>query len=232
MKKIAWLVILFVLLGVSNAFCESRIISDTTHKLGLGLKLENVYANSFSFKERNADRKNGMLIGAFLDYGITRWLSLELAYSSSLNEEIEDTTIGVKLADLKISPLTFSVKLRYISKDPEEYKWIVPYLILGLGYYNVDADVSDRYQAYNSPNETDLDFDSGFGWHAGLGVAFFLNDKVSMNVEGRYFQFDSKVKETQYNPELNISSSYDENVNISAWQIGVGLQFYFDLFRD
>jgi outer membrane protein W len=227
MKKYMAGILAFIFVITGSVCFSQEVVSDTTGKIGLGLKISNMSTGAENFKDRELDKENGIMIGGSLSYGVNRWFSLELAYEGTLQREERDDTLGVKMADIDIYPLTFSMQFRYITDDPNMYKWMVPYLTLGVGYYFVSGDMASEYKNYNAPNETKLDFDGGWGWHIGGGIDMFATNYFALGLEGRYFWAQSSIEETQYNPTFDVRSTQKEDVNWDGWMVGVNLKFFF-----
>ena len=226
LKKIIVLLSVLSFCIVSSAIAQ-KPISDISNRFGLSLRLNNISPDLDSYKHRTLDEENQIMFGGALIYGINSWLSCELAFDGSSSIEIKDKTYNVKLADLQVYPLTFSLQFRYISKSPEIYKWIVPYATVGLGYYFAKGDEASEYKTYNTPNKVSIDFDGGFGWHIGVGMDFFATKNLAIGIEGRYFKTSITIDEKQENPILNIVNSTERDIDMDGWIAGVNIKFFF-----
>jgi len=208
-------------------YSYAQPISDTTGKIGIGLRVNGMTTTSDTYKGRDIDKKDQAMFGVSLSYGVNSWLSLEAAFDGSLNTKLKDNTLGIDLATINVYPLTFSAQLRYITKNPEFYNWIVPYLTFGFGYYFVSGDVSSEYKAEYYPNDVKLDFDGGWGGHVGIGTDIFASKTIAVGFEARYFWASGSIKETITNPILNASTTHKENFDLDSWMLGINIKFFF-----
>ncbi len=219
------MVVFCVWVGVGTVMAQP--ISDTTGKLGLALRGSVMTTSSSTYKGRDIDRDNQGLLGLAVSYGVKRWLSLEAAFDGSFSTEIKDNTLGMKLANMHIYPLTFSAQLRYITPNQDFYDWIVPYLTFGVGYYFVSGNVAREYQVYNAPNSVDLDFDGGFGGHIGIGTDIFARKNLAIGFEARYFWASATIKEKVSSPALNITQIHEEDIDLDSWMLGISVKVFF-----
>ena len=211
----------------NNKFGEKKPVSDVTGKIGLSIRISNISPDLDSYKNRDLDGDDELMWGVSLIYGINRWMSCELAFDTSSDIEIKDKTYNVKLTDLDLYPLTLSFKFKYISTSPDIYQWMVPYVIVGAGYYFANGDADSEYKSYHTPNKVSLDIDGDFGWHAGGGIDFFINKNIALGIEGRYFNTSISIEEKQHNPILNINTSSDKDVDIDGWIFGANIKYFF-----
>ena len=217
---------------------------DITNRLGIGArfmwlapKKETHFDNLIQMQSGKLEGKS--MFGGTLTYGVSRWLSLEVAFDNSLNADLNDNVLDIKIASVRVYPLTLSAQLRYLA-PPEYYTWMVPYLTFGFGRYFIDCDVSREYKMYEAPNpplirNIEVDMDNTWGGHIGGGLDIFLSEKIAFNFEFRYFWADSDIHERIILRDINTNTIiYQERrsdkIDLDSWMVGVGIKFYFGPF--
>ena len=234
MKKFVALGILvsFFLIGLNHLWAQ-----DITNKVGVGARFMWLSPRTDSYLGDKGDLEGKSMFGGTLTYGINKWLSIELAFDYSLRtnlkrvigREISGVEKWVKVAKVRVYPLTLSAQLRYLA-PPEYYTWMVPYLTFGFGRYFVDCDVSKEYKDYYSPWRVKVDMKSAWGGHIGGGFDIFVSKNIAFNFEFRYFWADSDICET-LKIDNTIPSPYPRKgeIDLDSWMVGVGIKFYFGL---
>ena len=257
MKKFVALGILvsFFLIGLNHLWAQ-----DITNKVGVGARFMWLSPRTDSYLGDKGDLEGKSMFGGTLTYGINKWLSIELAFDYSLRtnlkrvigREISGVEKWVKVAKVRVYPLTLSAQLRYLA-PPEYYTWMVPYLTFGFGRYFVDCDVSKEYKDYYSPWRVKVDMKSA--WVGNIGWVFeivflkiiekekeeffpvpsFIHEKLvkflkTKGIEKLYaHQVEGleKLKEG----ENTIPSPYPRKgeIDLDSWMVGVGIKFYFGL---
>ncbi len=232
MKKLmAFTTLILVFLFGSNQLWAQ----DITNNIGIGARFMWLGPQTENYFGDKADLEGKSMFGGTLTYGVSRWLSLEVAFDSSLKTDLEKV-IGieaevekwVKVADVRVYPLTFSGQLRYIA-GPEFYTWIVPYATFGFGRYFVDCDVAKEYKDHKGTEEVEIDIDDAWGGHLGGGFDIFLHKNIAFNFEFRYFWAESDIRE-RITLDTVFSEEKSGKMDLDSWMVGVGIKFYFGLF--
>jgi len=208
---------------------------DITNNIGIGARFMWLKPQMDTYLEHDAELKGKSMFGGTLTYGVTRWFSIEVAFDSSLKTDLMDKILDVKLADVRVYPLTFSGQLRYIA-GPEYYTWLVPYATFGFGRYFVDCDVAKEYKEYEvSPGvtkEVEIDVDDAWGGHVGAGFDIFASKNIALNFEFRYFWAESDIRETlKIAGEVPFPYPRSGKMDLDSWMVGAGIKFYFGLTR-
>jgi len=208
-----------------SGLAGAQTIPDTSHKVGVGFRVNGILPSEDTFFDHELDTKNQVMLGASVSYGVNEWLTLEAAFDYSLDIDLKDETDNVKIGKINVYPLTFSAQLRYLTKNPQYYTWMVPYITLGFGYYFVDGDVAGEYKKHWG-NEVNLDFDGAWGGHVGLGIDFFASERLAVGFEARYFWASGDVERTVDTPVGPAKKEVDYDLN--SWMIGANIKYYFD----
>ena len=117
-------------------------------------------------------------------YKFNRYVAAELAfdYLPGFKWDVATRVGGTPLSGemtVDVTAWTLAVKI-----SPFDLQKVRPYFVIGGGIMNASADVSASipgYSASASDDETDL------CGKIGLGVDFFVTDRVSLGLEGAYF---------------------------------------------
>ncbi len=239
MKKL----MVFTMLTLVFLFGSNQLwAQDITNNIGIGARFMWLGPQTDTYFDDKADLEGKSMFGGTLTYGVSRWLSLEVAFDASLKTDLEKV-IGeeagvekwVKVADVRVYPLTFSGQIRYIA-GPEFYTWIVPYATFGFGRYFVDCDVAKEYKEYEVPpgvtKEVKTDVDDAWGGHLGGGFDIFVHKNIAFNFEFRYFWAESDIREETIiiYPDYIYSEKKSGEMDLDSWMVGVGIKFYFGLF--
>lgn len=210
---------------------------DITNNIGIGARFMWLGPQMDTYFEHDAELQEKSMFGGTLTYGVTRWFSIEIAFDSSLKTDlidkilVKDNIPGVKIADVRVYPLTVSGQLRYIA-GPEFYTWIVPYATFGFGRYFVDCDVAKEYKEEHVPWDVKVHMDDAWGGHVGAGFDIFASKNIAFNFEFRYFWAESDIYETIEMEGVETPSPYPKSggMNLDSWMVGGGIKFYFGLF--
>ncbi len=215
---------------------------DITNRLGIGArfmwlapKKETHFDNLIQMQSGKLEGKS--MFGGTLTYGVSRWLSLEVAFDNSLNTDLNDKVLDIKIATVRVYPLTFSAQLRYIA-PPEYYTWMVPYLTFGFGRYFISCNTSKEYKEHEAPKppvvrDIKVDMDSTWGGHIGGGMDIFLSKNIALTFEFRYFWADSDIHERiilRSNDTIIYQERRSDRIDLDSWMVGAGIKFYFGLF--
>ncbi len=91
-----------------------------------------------------------------------------------------------------------------------------PYLVGGGGYYYTKIDFSESLENLGFKDRTERTF----GWHAGGGLEFPINEHVALNADVRYIFMDSEFGEEG-------TTHLDEDRSADGWVATGALMFYF-----
>ncbi len=124
-------------------------------------------------------------------------------------------------------PISLTLQFRWISKKPEELKWIVPYASIGGGYYFLDLEEKSALINYWASRGVgiDLEIDDAFFVHAGGGIEIFLTDHIALNFDARYTWAEADIDETRITGLA--AQELGESINLNSTYLGGGFKFFF-----
>jgi outer membrane protein W len=231
MKRLyLFLVLFFFVVGFSAiSWAEGFLPLDGS--IGFGARLYGVFPKNDSFQPPGEPRQKldfhneagGEVNGT---YRFLEYFALEggVGYTQF---NMKNKTLGVKWATIEAIPIFATLQFRWISRKPEELKWIVPYAAIGGGYYFLEIEERDALRSVLLPLVgIDLEIDDTFFFHVGGGFDIFLTRQLALNFEGRYAWAKTDIDETQTDAFGN-SRTLGDTINLNAAFIGTGFKFYF-----
>ena len=147
--------------------------------------------------------KSGRAITLHYNYYFNNWLAADagLLLSGKTLEESSEDIVGAYRTNIQTQALLLGVKPRYRLESPYEF-----YGRLGLQYWRTELEV-EEYFGTGIPGGTDSAKDTGYGYYASIGGAYYATEKVLLQIEFRYMeQLDVFEGESQYPFDLAITS--------------------------
>ena len=160
----------------------------------------------------NDDFKSGRALTVHYSYYLKDWIAADaglLVTGKTLDESRKDI-VGDYRASLQTTSILLGIKPRY--------KFSTPYEIfgrLGLQYWQTELEVEEYFNNV-IPEGKSTATDSGTGYYASLGGAYYVAENVVLQLElSRFTQLDVFAGE----------SNYPFDLTITALSFGVGYQF-------
>jgi outer membrane protein W len=231
MKRLYLFVVLFFFVVGFSAISWAEGFLPLDGSIGFGARLYGVFPKNDSFQPtgqplQKLDFDNEVGGELNVTYRFLKYLAVEggIGYTQL---DIENKNWGVNWATIEAFPIFTTLQFRWISRKPEELKWIVPYAAIGGGYYILEIEERSELRAYYLPTVgVDLEIDDTFFFHAGGGFDIFLTKQIALNFEGRYAWAKTDIDETQTDAFGN-SRTLGDTINLNAAFIGAGFKFYF-----
>lgn len=231
MKRLYLLVVpFFLIVGLSAvSWAEGRL--PLQGSLGFGARVYGVFPKGDTFQPAGAPRQkldfdNGVGGELNVTYRFLKYLAVEggIGYTEIA---VDNKTLGVKWATIDAVPIFATLQFRWVSRKPEELKWIVPYAAIGGGFYVLDIEERSELRGYWSSRgvAVDLEIDHTFFFHLGGGFDIFLTKNVAINFEARYAWSQTDIDE-RLNDGVTILERGD-TINLNAAFVGTGFKFYF-----
>jgi len=231
MKRLCLLVVsLFLIIGLSAvSWAEGRL--PLQGSLGFGARIYGAFPKGDSFQPAGQPRQkfdfdNEVGGEVNVTYRFLKYLAVEggIGYTQL---GIENKTIGVDWAAIQAVPIFATLQFRWVSRKPEELKWIVPYACIGGGYYVLGIEERSELRSYwiSRGVGVDLEIDDTFFFHLGGGFDAFLTKNLAFNFEARYSWARTDIDE-RLNDGVTILERGD-TINLNAAFVGAGLKFYF-----
>jgi outer membrane protein W len=194
--------------------------------IGFGARVYGAFPKGDRFLGQKLDFEDGVGGEVNVTYRFLKYFALEggVGYTEI---DVRNKTLGVKWAKIDMLPIYAALQLRWISKKPEELKWIVPYASIGGGYYMLDIEEKSGLRNFWLPLGigANLDIDDTFFFQLGGGFDIFLTDHFALNIDGRYAWAKTDIDET-LSTGL-ISRTLGDTINLNAAFIAGGFKFYF-----
>lgn len=135
---------------------------------GVGYAWENFDTDDLDNLGLNVDVDDSWGFNLFVGYRLMRYFALEGNYNW-----YDDFKVDVNGFNFDVGIWTLMLDLK--AMVPVYNDRLVPYVRLGGGYMSADADMSG----------TDFD-ENDFAWNLGAGADYFVTDKVSLGLDGKY----------------------------------------------
>jgi outer membrane protein W len=226
MKRVTLSVVLFLMVVGCSTISWAEGYLPLEGSIGFGARVYGVFPQSDSFLAQDLEFENGLGGEVFVSYRFLRCFALEggVGYTEI---DVKNDTLGVGWAKIDMLPIFAALQLRWISKKPEELKWIVPYASIGGGYYVLDIEEKSGLRNFwlRDGVGVDLEIDDTFFFQLGGGFDIFLTDHLVFNLDARYSWADMDIDERK-SDGVNIRVLGD-TVDFDAVFIAAGLKFYF-----
>ena len=215
----------FFIVGLSAvSWAEGRL--PLQGSLGFGARVYGVFPESNNFRGQDLyfNREAGGEVN--LTYRFLKYFALEAGVGyTKLN--VENETLNVNWAAIQAVPISATLQFRWVSRKPEELKWIVPYACIGGGYYVLDIEERSELRGYwiSRGVGVDLKIDDTFFFHLGGGLDIFLTKNLAFNFEARYSWAETDIDE-RLNDGVTILERGD-TIKLNAAFVGTGFKFYF-----
>ena len=160
----------------------------------------------------NDEFKSGKALAVHYDYFLKPWLAADIGLylSDKTLEQSREDIVGNYRTSIQFQAILLGVKPRYRFENPYEV-----FSRLGLQYWRTELEV-EEYFGTGIPGGTDSAKDTGFGYYASIGGAYYATENVLLQIELRYMeQLDVFEGKTQYPFDLAISS----------FSFGIGYRF-------
>lgn len=160
----------------------------------------------------NDEFKSGKALAIHYDYFLKPWLAADIGLylSDKTLEQSREDIVGNYRTSVQSQAILLGAKPRYRFESPYEV-----YSRLGLQYWRTELEV-EEYFGPGIPGGTDSAKDTGFGYYASIGGAYYATENVLVQIEIRYMeQLDVFEGESQYPFDLTITS----------FSFGIGYRF-------
>lgn len=224
MKRLCLFAVLFFLIvGLSAvSWAEGRL--PLQGSLGYGARAYAVFPKGDSFLGQDLDFDNEIGGEVNVTYRFLKYLALEGAVGYT-KIDVENEALGVKWATIEAIPISATLQFRWVSRKPDELKWIVPYVCIGGGYSILNIEERSEFRRARAPATVELEVDDALFFHLGGGLDIFLTKNLALNLEARYSWAKMDIDETQ--SVGGTSQTLGERINLNAASIGAGFKFYF-----
>jgi opacity protein-like surface antigen len=151
----------------------------------------------------NDEFKSGKALAVHYDYFLKPWLAADIGLYLSYKtlEQSREDIVGNYRTSIQSQAILLGVKPRYRFENPYEV-----FSRLGLQYWRTELEV-EEYFGTGIPGGTDSAKDTGYGYYASIGGAYYATEKVLLQIEFRYMeQLDVFEGESQYPFDLAITS--------------------------
>jgi len=226
MKRLYLVVVLFFFVVGFSAISWAEGYLPLQGSIGVGARVYGVFPKGTRFLGQKLDFDNEIGGEINVTYRFLKYLALEAGVGYT-ELDIKNKTLQVDWATIEALPIYATLQFRWVSRKPEELKWIVPYALIGGGYYILEIEESTGLRNLWLPLGVgvDLDIDDAFFFHAGGGFDIFLTKHIALNFEARYSWAKTDVDETQ-----RVGSTVrilGDTINLNAAFIGAGFKFFF-----
>jgi len=160
----------------------------------------------------NDEFKSGKAIAVNYNYYLKNWLAADigLLVSDKTLEQSRQDIVGDFRASIQTQSILLGIKPRYKFSTPYEV-----YGRLGLLFWRTELEV-DEFFGEGIPGGTSSAKDSGTGYYASIGGAYYVTENVIVTLELRHMKqldvFEGK-------------SSFPFDLVINALSLGVGYRF-------
>jgi outer membrane protein W len=226
MKRLCVFVVLFFLVVGFSTISRAEGNLPLQGSVGVGVRLFGIFPKSDDFLGEDLDFDNGVGAEINVTYRFLKHFALEGAVGYT-EFDIKNDTLAVDWARMEMLPISLTLQFRWISKKPEELKWIVPYVHIGGGYYFLDLEEKSELINFwlSRGVGIDLEIDDTFFIHAGGGIEIFLTDHIALNFDARYTWAEADIDETRVTG-LAVQE-LGESINLNSAYVGGGFKFYF-----
>lgn len=160
----------------------------------------------------NDDFKSGRALAVHYSYYLKDWIAADaglLVTDKALDESRRDI-VGDYRASLQTTSILLGIKPRYKFSTPYEV-----YGRLGMQYWQTELEVEEYFNDSTPEGSSSLT-DTGYGYYASLGGAYYVTENVVLQLElSRFTQLDVFAGE----------SNYPFDLAITALSFGVGYRF-------
>jgi len=226
MKRLSvFVVVCFLVVGFSTiSLAEVKL--PLQGSVGIGARLYGFFPKSDKLRGERLDFKDGVGGEINVTYRFLKYLALEGAIGYT-EFDIKNKTLAADWARVEVLPISLTLQFRWISKKPEELKWIVPYASMGGGYYFLEIDEKSELQNYwlSRGVAIDLEIDDSFSLHAGGGFDIFVTDHIVLNVDAKYSWAEADIDEERITG--GTSQTLGGTINLNGAFIGAGFKFFF-----
>jgi outer membrane protein W len=224
MKRLYLVVVLFFLVIGFSTISWAEGFLPLEGSLGVGARLYGVFPKGDSIRGQKLDFDNEVGGEVTVTYRFLKYLALEggVGYTEL---DIKNKTLGVDWATIEAVPIFATLQFRWVSKKPEQLKWIVPYAGIGGGYYLLEIEERSELRNYWFPLGVNLEIDDTFFFHLAGGFDIFLTNHLALNFDARYAWAKTDVDE-----RLRVGLTARElgdTISLNAAFIGAGFKFYF-----
>lgn len=160
----------------------------------------------------NDEFKSGKALAVHYDYFLKPWLAADIGLylSSKTQEQSREDIVGDYRTSITSQAILLGIKPRYRFESPYEV-----FSRLGLQYWRTELEVEEYFDT-GIPGGTISAKDTGYGYYASIGGAYYATENVLLQLELRYMkQLDVFEGESQYPFDLAITS----------FSFGVGYRF-------
>ena len=227
MKRLYLVVVLFFFVVGFSAISWAGGYLPLQGSIGVGARVYGVFPKGTSFLGQKLDFDNEIGGEINVTYRFLKYLALEAGVGYT-ELDIKNKTLRVDWATIEALPIYATLQFRWVSRKPEELKWIVPYALIGGGYYILEIEERSELRNFWFPLGVgvDLDIDDAFFFHAGGGFDIFLTKHIALNFEARYSWAKTDVDEKKQSVASGVQKLGD-TINLNAAFIGAGFKFYF-----
>ena len=226
MKRLYLSVVIFVLVVGFSTISRAEGSLPLQGSVGIGVRPYGIFPKSDKIRGEKLDFKDGIGVEINVTYRFLKYLALEggIGYTEF---DIKNKTLAVDWARVEVLPISLTLQFRWISKKPEELKWIVPYASIGGGYYFLEIDEKSELQNYwlSRGVGIDLEIDNSFSLHAGGGFDIFLTDHIALNFDAKYSWAQADIDEERITGAT--SQKLGGTINLNGAFIGAGFKFFF-----
>jgi outer membrane protein W len=215
----------FLVVGFST-ISRAEVALPLEGSVGVGVRLFGIFPKSDKFRGEKLNFENGVGGEINVTYRFLKYLALEggIGYTEF---DIKNKTLAVDWARMEMLPISLTLQFRWISKKPEELKWIVPYAAIGGGYYFLEIEEKSELTSFWSSRGVgiDLEVDDTFFLHAGGGLEIFLTDHIALNFDARYAWAEADIDEKRTTGVT--TQRLGDTINLNSAFIGAGFKFFF-----
>jgi len=226
MKRLCVFVMLFFLVVGFSTISRAEVALPLEGSVGVGVRLFGIFPKSDKFRGEKLNFENGVGGEINVTYRFLKYLALEggIGYTEF---DIKNKTLAVDWARMEMLPISLTLQFRWISKKPEELKWIVPYAAIGGGYYFLEIEEKSELTSFWSSRGVgiDLEVDDTFFLHAGGGLEIFLTDHIALNFDARYAWAEADIDEKRTTGVT--TQRLGDTINLNSAFIGAGFKFFF-----
>jgi outer membrane protein W len=226
MKRLYLSVVIFVLVvGFSTiSWAEGKL--PLQGSIGVGARLYGFFPKSDTLRGQRLDFENALGGEINVTYRFLKYLALEGAVGYT-EFDIKNETLAVDWARVEVLPISLTLQFRWISKKPEELKWIVPYASLGGGYYFLNLEEKSELRVFwlSQNVAIDLEIDDAFFVTVGGGVDIFVTDHIALNFDAKYSWAQADIDETRITG--GTSQTLGGTMNLNGAFVGAGFKFFF-----
>jgi opacity protein-like surface antigen len=177
---------IFLLIGCIVFFANSVKAEEKKFYVGLGGSYQLI---NFDYDDVVDWETNTWGINAKFGYSLTPAVSFQFDVDWIADVEgvlKSDRSLG---GEVEVQTAIFSLKGYFPTSKP-----VKPFIIAGAGFLHYDVDLNDRTQALGEIDDDETDF----CFKIGGGLDVFINESVSIGLEGNYTGGVDKVKAVEY----------------------------------